>query len=63
MVYVSSLKGPVPTGRLPKSLPNFRTASGETGASTDWATELMNGANGRLNFTTTVWRLTTVLLS
>ena len=53
----------MPTGRVPKSFPCFRTASGETGASTDWATELRNGANGRLNFTTTVCGLATVLLS
>ena len=57
------MKGPVPTGRVPKSFPGFRTASGETGARTDPATELRNGANGRLNFTATVWGPTTVLLS
>jgi hypothetical protein len=61
--YESQRKGPVPTGRVPKSFPALRTASGETGASTDWATELRNGAKGRLNFTRTVWRSMTVLLS
>src|SRR6516164_8974585 len=63
VLYESNLKGPVPTGCVPKSLPYFRTASGETGARTDWATELRKGAYVSLNFTTTVEGSSAVLLA
>ena len=61
--YDSNLNGPVPTGFIAKSLPNFSPAVGEMIERNGCATESRNGAYGDLNLTFAVYGSTTVVLS